>query len=118
MIEIIRGGIQALPKGQIEAGAALGLRPLHIFRYIVVRPALRAIYPALCGQFISLVLTSSIVSSISAMELSAVAAQIESQYFISFEIYSVVTLVYLLLSILFGIIFKIFGAIYFSYPTN
>ena len=45
--EIIRAGIESIPKGQIEAGRALGLSPVHIFRYVVVVPALRNIYPAL-----------------------------------------------------------------------
>ena len=64
--EIIRGGIESIPAGQIEAGRALGLRRWHIFRFIVLLPALRVVYPALVSQFILLMLGSSVISSISA----------------------------------------------------
>jgi polar amino acid transport system permease protein len=48
-IEIIRGGVQSVSKGQVEAGLALGLRRLQVFRLIVLKPALRAIYPSLAS---------------------------------------------------------------------
>jgi polar amino acid transport system permease protein len=115
--EIIRGGVEAINKGQIEAGYALGLKRLQIFRDIVMRPALRAIYPALTGQFILLLLTSSIVSSVSAEELTYVAQRLESVTFRSFEVYLIATLLYLMMSVLLGVLFKAIGRIYFSYPT-
>lgn len=115
--EIIRGGVEAINKGQVEAGYALGLKRLQIFRDIVMRPALRAIYPALTGQFILLLLTSSIVSSVSAEELTYVAQRLELVTFRSFEVYLVATLLYLTMSILLGILFRVIGRIYFSYPT-
>ncbi len=59
-IEIIRGGVQSIQKGQVEAGLALGLHRAQVFRLIVLRPALRAIYPSLTSQFILLTLTTSI----------------------------------------------------------
>ena len=62
-IEIIRGGVQSINKGQIEAGLALGLHKLQVFRLIVLKPALRAIFPSLASQFILLTLTTSIASS-------------------------------------------------------
>ena len=51
--EIIRGGVDAIPRGQVEAGLALGLSPLQVFRYVMLKPALRIIYPALTGQFVA-----------------------------------------------------------------
>ena len=59
-IEIIRGGVQSIHKGQVEAGLALGLHKAQVFRLIVLKPALRAIYPSLTSQFIMLTLTTSI----------------------------------------------------------
>ena len=99
--EIIRAGIEAIPKGQVEAGRSLGLRPLQIFVLIVMKPALRVVYPALSSQFILLVLTSSVVSVISAEELTAVADRIASRNFRTFEVYFIVTLMYLAFSIFF-----------------
>ncbi len=116
--EIIRGGVDAIHRGQVEAGAALGLHPLQVFRYIIFRPAMRIIYPALSGQFILLLLTSSIVSSISAEELTSIAQQLESTTFRSFEIYVTVTLLYLVMSTIFAQIFKVIGRYYFSYPVK
>ncbi|OYZ66446.1 MAG: ABC transporter permease, partial [Rhizobiales bacterium 24-66-13] len=85
--EIVRAGIETIHKGQIEAGKALGLKPMQVFSYIVIFPALKAIYPALTSQFILLMLTSSVVSAISAEELTAIANNLQSQTFRSFEIY-------------------------------
>jgi polar amino acid transport system permease protein len=45
--EIVRAGVEAVPRGQIEAGRALGLRPFQIVRFLVLFPALKAVYPAL-----------------------------------------------------------------------
>ena len=69
--EIVRAGIESIGRGQIEAGLALGLRPLQVFRYVVLFPALSTVYPALTSQFILLMLSSSVVSAISAQELTA-----------------------------------------------
>lgn len=117
-IEIIRGGVQAINKGQIEAGFALGLHKRDVFRYIVLRPALRAVYPSLTGQFIMLMLTTSIASAIAAYELTSVAKLIENASFRSFEVYGTITLLYLLLSWLMMQVFNLIGRRYFSYPVK
>lgn len=116
--EIIRGGIDAIPRGQFEAGAALGLSPFKTFRYIVLKPALRTIFPALAGQFVLLLLTTSIVSSISAEELTSVAQNVDSTTFRSFEVYIVTALLYLAMSLMFAFLFKAIGRICFAYPTR
>ena len=116
--EIIRTGVESVPRGQFEAGAALGFSPLQTFRYIVLKPALRTIYPSLAGQFVMLLLTSSIVSSISAEELTSVVQNIDSSTFRSFEVYIVAALLYLAMSTIFSTIFKAIDRVYFSYPTK
>src|SRR3954471_14087615 len=72
-IEIIRAGIESIQKGQVEAGKSLGLRPLQIFPFIILKPAIQAISPSLTSQFILLMLNSSVCSAIAANELTAVA---------------------------------------------
>jgi polar amino acid transport system permease protein len=117
-IEIIRGGVQSINKGQIEAGLALGMGKTDVFRLIVLKPALRAIYPSLTSQFILLTLTTSIAAAISAFELTSVAQRIEADSFRSFEVYGLVTLFYLAMS---WLMMRLFGAIsnhYFSYPVK
>ena len=116
--EIIRGGVEAISKGQVEAGTALGLKPLQIFRFIVLKPALRIIFPALSGQFILVLLTTSIVSSISAEELASISQSIDAETFRSFEVYAVATGLYFGLSLIFSTAFKAINRIYFSYPVR
>ncbi len=117
-IEIIRGGVQSISKGQIEAGYALGLHKSQVFRLIVLKPALRAIYPSLASQFVLLTLTTSIASAVSAFELTSVAKQIENDSFRSFEVYGVVTVLYFIMSwmMMRGLNF-IFNR-YLSYPVK
>ena len=103
--EIVRAGIESIGRGQIEAGLALGLSPLQVFRYVVLFPAISTVYPALSSQFILLMLNSSVVSTISAQELTATANDLQSRTFRSFEIYIVVTGIYLALSMLFSGVF-------------
>jgi polar amino acid transport system permease protein len=116
--EIIRGGIDAISRGQAEAGAALGLSRMQIFRFVLLKPALRVIFPALSGQFILALLTTSIVSSISAEELTSIAQSIDTITFRSFEIYIVATLLYFSLSLIFSVTFKTIDRLYFSYPLK
>jgi polar amino acid transport system permease protein len=116
--EIIRAGIEAIPKGQIEAGLALNLKPHQVFRLIILKPALRAIFPALTSQFILLMLSSSVVSVISADDLTSVAANLQSQTFRSFEIYIVVTLIYLALALAFSALFRELYRRLLTYPDR
>jgi polar amino acid transport system permease protein len=117
-IEIIRGGVQSIPKGQMEAGLALGLHKGQVFRLIILKPALRAIYPSLTSQFVLLTLTSSVASAISAYELTSVSQRIESESFRSFEVYFTVTAFYLIISWVMMRIFALFSARYFTYPVK
>lgn len=116
--EIIRAGIESIQKGQIEAGKALGLAPLQIFRHVVLKPALRTVYPALTSQFIYLMLTSSVVSVISATDLAAAGNDLQSQTFASFEVYLVVTAIYLALSVGFSAVFAAIERAAFTYPLS
>jgi polar amino acid transport system permease protein len=116
--EIIRAGIESIPKGQIEAGLALNLKHHEIFRFVILKPALRAIYPARASQFILLMLSSAVVSAISADDLTSVAANLQSQTFRSFEIYIVVTAIYLLLSLAFSTLFRIAYQRWLNYPER
>lgn len=116
--EIIRAGIEAIPKGQIEAGLALNLKRWEIFRFVILKPALKTIYPALTSQFILLMLSSAVVSVISADDLTSVAANIQSETFRSFEVYIVVAAIYLLLSLAFNALFKLVYQACLNYPDR
>lgn len=107
--EIFRAGLVAIPKTQIEAGLALGLSRLQVMRYIVVIPALRVIYPALTGQLTLTLLGTSIVSAVSASELTLAGARIESQTFRSLETFLVVAAIYIALTFTFRFIYWLIG---------
>jgi len=116
--EIIRAGIQSIPRGQIEAGKALNLTPWQIFRYIVIGPALRTIFPALTSQLTLLMLSSSVVSAISADDLTSVASNLQSQTFRSFEIYLCVAAIYLALAISMNGLFRLVRRRFLDYPQQ
>jgi polar amino acid transport system permease protein len=117
-IEIIRGGVESIPKGQTEAGLALGMHKQEVFRLIVLKPALRAIYPSLSSQFILLTLTTAICTSISAYELTSVGQRIEAETFRSFETYFTLTGIYLVISLVMMWLLAAIGRRAFDYPQR
>ncbi|MBN9078401.1 MAG: ABC transporter permease [Rhizobiales bacterium 65-79] len=117
-IEIIRGGINSIARGQTEAGLALGLHKAEVFRFIILKPALRAIFPSLTSQFILLTLSTSIASAISAYELTSVSQRIESESFRSFEVYFTDTFFYLIISWMIMRLFALISARLLSYPVK
>lgn len=96
--EIVRAGLKATPKGQLEAAMSLALTPWQIFSRVVLPPALARIWPALVSQIIIVMLGSAVCGQISAEELSQAANLISSRTFRSFESYIIVTMIYLLLA--------------------
>lgn len=97
--EIVRAGIESIPKGQLEAAECLGLTRTQLLTHVVLPPAIERVYPALTSQYVLLMLASSITSQISAEELTAVANRIQSETFRSVETYLIVAAAYLLLSL-------------------
>ena len=97
--EIIRAGIDATPKGQIEAAMSLALNRTQTFIYVVLPPALRKVWPSLVSQIIIVMLGSAVCGQISTEELSYAANLIQSRNFRAFEAYIVATLIYLTLAV-------------------
>ena len=98
-VEIIRAGIEATPRGQLEAALSLALTRAQIFVRVVLPPALRKVWPALVSQIVIVMLGSAVCSQISTEELSYAANLIQSRNFRAFEAFIVATLAYLALSI-------------------
>lgn len=115
--EILRAGIEAVHRSQIEAGLSLGMTRLQIFRHIILKPAVAKVYPALCSQFVLMMLASSVTSAISTQELSSMAAQVDAETFRSLEVYVVVTLIYLALALLFKAGLALAGHMLFTRRT-
>lgn len=98
--EIIRAGIQATPRGQIEAAESLALTRTQIFRHVVLRPALAKVWPALVSQVIIVMLGSAVCSQIATEELTFAANFIQSRNFRAFETYFVTTALYFAMALL------------------
>ena len=98
--EIVRAGFDSIPKSQIEAGISLGLTRPQIFRHIVLLPALKNVYPSLSSQFVLLMLATSVVSQISAADLFHAGSIIQSRTFRDFEVYTVISVLYLCLTLI------------------
>ena len=96
--EIIRAGIEATPKGQIEAAMSLALNRMQTFTRVVLPPALKKVWPALVSQIIIVMLGSAVCGQISTEELSYAANLIQSRNFRAFEAFIIATLIYLVLS--------------------
>jgi polar amino acid transport system permease protein len=98
--EIIRAGIEATPRGQIEAAWSLALTPAQVFTRVVLPPALKKVWPALVSQIVIVMLGSAVCGQISTEELSYAANLIQSRNFRAFEAFIVATAIYLALSVL------------------
>ena len=106
--EIVRAGIESVPKAQIEAGNSLGMPSNDVVRFIVLPQALRNVLPPLAGQFIQLIKDSSLVSLVSIQELSFMAQDIQVATQRVFEVFVFVAALYFVicfgLSQLFGVL--------------
>lgn len=98
LTEIIRAGLQAVGRGQLEAARSLGLGAGDTFRSVVFPQALRAVYPPVVNQFIQLILGSSLVSQIALKEITNVAQTINSQTLLTMHIFTIALVLYLVLS--------------------
>jgi polar amino acid transport system permease protein len=98
--EVIRGGIEAVPRGQREAAQALGLGPARIMHLVVLPQALPLMVPPLTGVLVNLVKHSAIVSVIAIADLTTEGRNLISETFMSFEIWLTVAAIYLAITVL------------------
>jgi polar amino acid transport system permease protein len=98
--EIVRAGIEATPRGLIEAGRSLALTERQVFVRVVLPPSLGRVWPALVSQIVIVMLGSAVCGQIATQELSYAANLIQSRNFRAFEAFIVATGGYLVLSML------------------
>lgn len=107
LAEIYRAGIEAIPKGQVEAARALGLTRVQSFIDVVFPQALPIIIPAIGNDFIGMVKGSALVSVLGVVELTR-AAQMRANYFLRpFEFLTVTAIIYVILALGWGQIFTL-----------
>lgn len=114
--EIVRAGIESVPRAQLEAARCLALGRWQVLRHVVLPPAIERVWPALTSQYVLLMLASSITSQISTEELTAVANRVQSDTFRSVETYLIVAAAYLALSLVMRVLFWVVGS--FAFPRR
>ncbi len=96
--EIVRSGIESVPKGQMEAARSLGMGYAQAMRHVILPQALKKTLPSLAGQFINLIKDSSLVSVMALTDLTKAGREIVSSNFRPFEVWFTVAIMYLLLT--------------------
>ena len=92
--EVIRGGIDAMPTGQLESARAIGMTEYQAMRYIVLPQAVGVILPALSNQMLSLVKESAILSTITVQEMTMTAIRVQGETFRPFEAFIMIAALY------------------------
>lgn len=100
LAEIFRAGIQAIPRGQVEAARSVGMSYVQAMRFIVLPQAVRVVLPPLGNDFISLLKDSALASAIAVPELTQAGRLLSARTFRAFETYNMVALLYLLMTLL------------------
>jgi polar amino acid transport system permease protein len=113
--EEIRAGIQSIPREQMEAARSQGFTFLESMRYVILPQAFRIVVPPLINQSLNLVKNSSLVMAIGVVELTHVARIIEAETSRVFEAFSMVTLIYLGLSLLISFVINQYNRRFLRY---
>ena len=99
MAEVIRSGLQAVDKGQVEAARSLGMPQKMAMRLVIIPQAIRIILPAFCNEFVTLIKETSVLSFVGVIEITRRGALWNSQSFETFPAYIGVALAYMILTI-------------------
>ncbi|MCI4666006.1 MAG: amino acid ABC transporter permease [Neomegalonema sp.] len=113
--EILRAGFKAVPLGQIEGARALGLRRRSIFWKVIFPQATAKMFPSLNSQFIFLFLTTGIISEIGVNDLTKAGFDIDKEIFRTFEVFIILTVGYILLSLAFKGILQLIDNHFFKW---
>lgn len=102
--EEIRAGFNGVALAQIHAGLALGMRRLQVLRHVVLPQALAIIKPALFGQYMNIAKNTSLGMAVGLLELSYRSRQAEAETFMSFQVYGIGTVLYIVLVFAIGLL--------------
>lgn len=112
--EVMRAGIESIHKGQLEAADCLGMSKTQVFMHVVLRPAMERVYPSLVSQYVLLMLGSSILSAVGVEELFGISNRVQSETFRNFEIFVVLGVLYLALSLIVRVALWLLGQVLFA----
>lgn len=106
--EDLRAGMRSIPRGQLEAAQALGLNDADRFRFIIAPQALRAAWPSIASQSVLFFKATSLAAAIGVSDLANVGQTVNNNSFRTFEVFSVITLIYIGMS---WLLLRLFGAV-------
>ncbi|MCP8894499.1 amino acid ABC transporter permease [Shinella daejeonensis] len=112
--EIVRGGIQATHRSQVEAAESLGLTYFQTLRFVILPPALEKVFTPVVSQCVLLMLSTSLVSAIGVEDLTGAAMIASSETFRTMEVYLIIAVVYVLLNFIFRAVLNMAGLMIFT----
>jgi len=112
MAEIFRSGIEAISIGQHEAAQSLGMTRFQTLRYVIIPQSLRIVIPPTANEFIASLKDSSLVSIIGMREITRAGREYYSQYFVDFQTWFMVGLIYLIMTITLSRVVKYLEKVY------
>jgi len=117
-IEIIRSGFESIPRGQREAATTLGLSRIDSYLRVLLPQALRIVYPPIIGQFLQMILGSSLLSVIGLTELMGQAQLVSDETYLSMPAFIIALVAYLILTNTISIMASIAGYYLFKPPIG
>lgn len=108
--EAVRAGLQAVPRGQVQAAQSLGLRPLQQMRWVIFPQALRVMVPSITNQYLNLIKNSTLGVAVGYPELVSVSNTTLNQTGRAFECITILISVYLSLSLLISVFMNLYNA--------
>jgi polar amino acid transport system permease protein len=102
MGEVFRAGIESIPKGQMEAACSLGMSPYQAMFHVILPQAFKTILPPVGNEFVALLKDSSLVSILAVADLLRRGREFASVTFTYFETYTVVAIIYLIITLFFS----------------
>ncbi|HHI02353.1 MAG: amino acid ABC transporter permease [Candidatus Zixiibacteriota bacterium] len=112
LAEIFRSGIDAIARGQHEAAKALGMTRFQTLRYVIIPQSLRIVIPPIANEFIASLKDSSLVSIIGMREITRAGREYYSQYFVDFQTWMMVALIYLAMTLTLSKVVKYLERLY------
>ncbi len=107
--EIVRGAVQSIPRGQLEAARAVGLREVHVLRYVVIPQALRVIVPPTIGQYINLTKGSSLAIVVGYADVYVITRNIIEQSGSSAPMFLLIIVTYLIIAAVYSLIGNLYN---------
>ncbi|TCU37979.1 ABC transporter permease [Rhizobium azibense] len=108
--ELLRGALLAVPKGELEAGRAFGMRPFTLMRRIWLPRAIRIALPTIAGEIVMQLKATPLAFTVTVMDLYAVASKVRQDTLLVYEPLIVVTIFYLILTAIIAFAFRLLEA--------